>query len=143
MEKYSAKLSFIDYMVTKAMYCVNENYEPNDSGFLDVDFEVFATIDSSDGENNFVVLRALVGDENNKLCPFIIEVDITGKFEFEGSDKAKEEFLKSNAVAVLFPYLRSVVSDLSTKSNVFPQFKLPLINIAEYLKDLDRVNIIL
>ena len=53
--------------------------------------------------------------------PFKLEVAIEGKFKYTVEDDkdsvGAEQLLSTNAVAILFPYLRSVVSSVTMLSN--------------------------
>lgn len=139
MEDHKSVLEFKNYIVEKLSYIYNDNFNPDENEELHMSFDINATI-FNNGEDDFVKLDGIIGDAEDKNCPFIIEVTITGVFGFSGKEHDKGNFLSTSAVAVLFPYLRSLVSDLSGKSNIFPQFKLPLINIISYLKDEDRIE---
>lgn len=142
MKQFEAALKFEEYIVTKASYTLNDNFVFDDNNQLEVEFDLYSTVNLRNDQNSDVVLVAIVGDEANTNCPFIIEVAISGVFSFEGDLEAKESFMTSNAIAILFPYVRSLVSELSVKSNIFPAFNLPLINIESYLSDGDRITII-
>ncbi|GAA0365710.1 hypothetical protein GCM10008932_17370 [Alkalibacterium iburiense] len=140
MEQYKASFQLTEYIVNKAEYNLNSNFKPTENELLEVDFEINAIISYEDN-TDFITLRANVGDLENENCPFIINVEITGIFEFDGDDYSRESFLKTSGTAALFPYLRSLISDMSSISNVFSAFRLPLINVMEYLQDEDRIII--
>lgn|SRR5699024_613834 len=140
MEQYEASFQLVEYIVNNAKYNLNSNFNPSKGDSLEVDFEINAVISYED-HADFITLRADVGDLENEKCPFIINVEITGIFEFNGDDHSRESFLKTSGTAALFPYLRSLISDMSSISNIFPSFRLPLINVMEYLQDEDRIII--
>lgn len=142
MEQFEAILKFDEYIVTKATYNLNDNFIFDENNELEVDFDLYSTVDLRPEFDTSVLLEVNVGDKTNINCPFVIEVAILGKFSFEGDEETKESFMTSSALAILFPYVRSIVSELSDKSNIFPAFKLPLINIVSYLNDGERINII-
>lgn len=136
-----AVLKFKEYFLDHANFRLNENFENTPDKNFDVDFDIESTIIVGDRKSS-VQLNAIVGEEDNKDCPFIIEVGLIGLFEFEGDPQEYKSFLVENAVAVIFPYLRSVISEMSVKSNLFPNYLLPLMNISRYLLDNEKVNII-
>lgn len=136
-----ANLKFISYLVDSVNYKTNDNFVSNSDEKFDVDFDIESTIIINHDES-IVQLDAIVGEEENQDCPFLIEASIIGFFEFEGNLKEHKDFLVGNAVAILFPYLRSVISEMSVKSNVFPNYLLPTINVSKYLLDSERVKII-
>lgn len=71
-------------------------------------------------------------DKLEKL-PFDLKVMIEGKFEFMYStDKIPENYmdlLRNNAAAILFPYLRSTVSQLTLLSGEYSPLVLPTIDV--------------
>lgn len=73
-----------------------------------------------------------------------MDVEIEGLFEFVESDSEGlkfEEYLTNNAVAILFPYLRSTISELTAKSNQFPVLNLPIINVAKMLDAENKIKV--
>lgn len=74
--------------------------------------------------------------------PINIEIVLVGHFSFkpeEDKDKKGFEFyLKSNAVAILFPYLRQTLTALTALSNTIQPVILPTVNIAKMLKKEER-----
>ncbi|VMY41725.1 preprotein translocase subunit SecB [Streptococcus pneumoniae] len=82
--------------------------------------------------------------EESEEVPFSFDVSIVGYFEFdvEESDGIQfKDFLKTNAIAILFPYLRTIVSDLTGKSNRFPNYNMPVRNIANEIAENNNINI--
>lgn len=65
-----------------------------------------------------------------------LKVSIAGYFTFETEEEVDEEviynFYERNGTAILFPYLRSIVSDLTSKGSDSPII-LPTINILAML----------
>lgn len=81
-------------------------------------------------------------------CPFIINVELTGVFdiEFEKDDEQDieqlKELLSQNAIAILYPYIRSLVSDITSKANSFDTFIMPVANIAKVMKENNKIEIL-
>ncbi|WP_187331134.1 protein-export chaperone SecB, partial [Lactiplantibacillus plantarum] len=46
-----------------------------------------------------------------------------------------DTLIKKNAVAILYPYVRSLVSGITNASNQFPALILPTINVAQLLDE--------
>lgn len=70
-------------------------------------------------------------------APIKLDVIIVGQFVFNSEeDKTNtgfEKYLKTNAVAILFPYLRQVVTTLTATSNIMQPIILPTVNISQLL----------
>lgn len=101
-----------------------ENYFINEMKFRklnDADkenqFEINIGIDES---KKFVKLKVFLSTERD-----LIEVEIIGEFKF--SDEIKEDektkFLKINGAAILYPYVRAYISNISS----FDKEALPII----------------
>lgn len=91
-----------------------------------------------------VVIHCSISDENGSK----LDITLHGFFEvdIEGVDEDEHHRLKSlcekNTLSILFPYLRSAVSDISIKANIRPII-LPTINIVALLdriKKLEEIN---
>lgn len=69
--------------------------------------------------------------------PFQCSVTLIGQFSAKlGENMESSVFhkrLSQNGLAILFPYVRAIVSDITRMANVTPVI-LPSINIVEYLK---------
>ncbi|MCK1976089.1 protein-export chaperone SecB [Jeotgalicoccus huakuii] len=138
-----AGLTFETYSVDKMIYHKNENFIPTDDGEVDLDPSFDIVINKTEKEA-IVDMNFSVGSMTDKTSPFCIKVCISGIFFYnvnEAEDEPFESFLKTNAVAILFPYLRQIVSNLTTVTNEFPTFILPVMNIVKYLEDEDNIII--
>ena len=64
--------------------------------------------------------------------PFTMKVVMEGFFEMIGVDKIEK--YKANAIAIMYPYLRALVSTYTANSNVLPLI-LPAINVNAMLEE--------
>lgn len=80
-------------------------------------------------------------DESTLLC----EIGLTGNYLFsdknEFSEAKKEEIIKVNGSAILFPYLRTLLQTISSFDTTNEKIMLPTLNIAKLIKDIDKKNI--
>lgn len=73
-------------------------------------------------------------------APFELYVAITGHFMLQETDDKpldaalKEDLLRKNTVAILFPFLRSIVASVTVNANI-PSLVLPVLNFAEDIPD--------
>lgn len=76
--------------------------------------------------------------KNTEEHPFPVDVfvDFRGIFEFSEYDTELDvqDFLKLEAVKIMFPYLRSIVSNLSTTA-MLPPIILPVTDVTKLFKD--------
>lgn len=140
-------LKFERYFIERFSFKENENFE-TESDTLDVDFFPNVEINILEDDSSAVIfLNCKLGDETKKNCPFTGEVSLTGIFECEfNKDDVEDmsiasELLTQNSISILFPYLRSFISDMTLRTNKFPAFILPPFNIIDMLKNEDLIKI--
>lgn len=131
-----AVLEFNGYQVMRSLYEKNMNFY-NSSELIELEPVFEANIEKK--ENSAVVfLNVSIGSTENNLSPFYVDISVKGSFEFHPEDDENnygmDIFLEHNAVAILYPYIRALVSNVINSSNEFPGYNLPTINISEALK---------
>ncbi|MDN6162431.1 MAG: protein-export chaperone SecB [Atopostipes sp.] len=142
MSNYEAVLNFERYFVEEMNYVQNELFSFDDElETLNVEFDIAANIRIYSENKESVTLTVECGNLQKSDCPFFLRVQITGIYSFAGNNEDIEDFLKQSGVAILFPYARSLVSDLTGRSNLFPQYNLPLINVPMMLEKNDKISI--
>lgn len=82
-----------------------------------------------------VEMQVVFKDEPENRFPINLTVRITGLFEIEG-DNIEEinNFLKIQGVQMVFPYLRAMVSSI-TSSALMPPIMLPIINPYDFVDE--------
>ena len=126
-------LRFEKYLVKSISFEINENYEKEDKK-LKLDFDFDAKTDVKD--NNLVVELGVNIFENakEKKYPFEMMIVLKGFFSIEGKENSVNiSVFEKNAIAILFPYLRAIVSTYTANANV-PPVLLPAMNINEYIR---------
>lgn len=137
-----AGISFEDYYIKEISFKRNDSYQGNERVELDTDFN--CVINIVDATNAEVVLNSKIGDSSKINSPFEVIGNIAGHFSYnheESNGIAFERFLSENAVAILFPYLRNLISEVSLKSNEFPPLILPVINVVKLLEDTNAIRV--
>jgi preprotein translocase subunit SecB len=138
-----AGITFEDYVVTEATYIKNLNYDFEGESSLDSDLRCKISIE--DNLNAEVRLECTIGSMVEGNSPFQVKATLMGMFTYneEESDEIKfENLLSPNAIAILFPYLRTVISNLTSMSNDFPTLNLPVMNIAKMMEDNDLIELV-
>lgn len=137
-----AGINFLNYIVDSMYYKTNTNFDLKSKEII-INEEIYADINIiEEDETAMITLQAKL--EESEEVPFSFDVSIVGYFEFdvEESDGIQfKDFLKTNAIAILFPYLRTIVSDLTGKSNRFPNYNMPVRNIANEIAENNNINI--
>lgn len=141
-----ATLTFENYFFEKFSFIENEKFDI-DSEKLDIDIVPKADIYVAK-DKVLIKLFCKLGNGEKTSCPFIAEVNMVGIFGHEVDvDDPEDKLLSSklvsqNTLAILFPYLRSFVSDMTLRSNKFPVYIIPTMNIVDFIEDNSSVNII-
>lgn len=126
-------LRFLDYIVDAVEFYTNSEYEEN--GSVKVDFKIGHDISYYEDNNMSVTLKVKVFEnavENN--YPFSMNINVTGFFQVDSFDLDKKSiFAETNAIAILFPYIRAMITTYSANANVAPLI-LPPINVVKMLQ---------
>ena len=134
MSDFESTLKFKNYIVNEAVFKTNFDY----SGRQDIPIDFDINSSNKVEENNFILGLGIVVFPNAKEndYPFTLKVELSGLFEVESGvdDKTKDNFIERNAIAILFPYLRAILSVYSSNSNV-GTIVLPPINVVKYLEE--------
>ncbi|WP_353421613.1 protein-export chaperone SecB [Staphylococcus delphini] len=141
-----ASIGFKNYNFRNFSYRVNENLEIENIDRFEVESDLSAKIAFEDNQA-YIIMDCQIGNDDIS-CPFIINVELTGVFdiEFEKDDEQDieqlKELLSQNAIAILYPYIRSLVSDITSKANSFDTFIIPVANIAKVMKENNKIEIL-
>ena len=122
-----SKLSFINYKVKEVILKQNDSFK-NTGEPIDVIFKLKHETIKNDS-NMKIILKVEVfenAEENN--YPFNMCVTLEGNFETEGEDIERFEI---NGIALLYPYVRAIISTYTANSNM-PTLILPPINVGAY-----------
>lgn len=129
MSTIGGKIKFIDYKVTKVEYELNPDFEWGDDS-IDVNFDTEAMKSvSEDGTQMIAGLKIRIFDDEEAVYPFRMIVQLEGLFQLE--DEKSEEAIDNyyaNALSILFPYARAIVSNYTANANIEPLI-LPTVNI--------------
>ena len=140
-----SSLQFKDYFLNEVSYRKNPNFDQTNST-INLQPELSAQILIKKSENlSYVNLVTKQGNINFEDSAFEIIVDIVGEFTFTLDetefDIDFETFLKENGLAILWSYIRPIVSDMITRGNEFPNFILPVVNVKKMLSDNDSIEV--
>lgn len=132
-----AVFQFIDYNVLEIQYKLNPRFEEEEASLspnFSFDLEFI-----EDEDEALVYLGLELGDTEFKKNSFYLNVKVAGDFIFRSEDEAlihqqKIDYCKVNGVAILYPYLRALVSDITNKGSEQPII-LPTMNIVEMLRN--------
>lgn len=128
-----SNLKFKDYVVNNIEF--KNNFSFDDSP-VNIDFDINSEVNFINENEFFLGLEVeLFKDAEKNNYPFNFKVEIIGIFEIDCDDEKQKNILsEQNSVAILFPYVRALISTYTSAANVSPII-LPPINVIKYLQD--------
>lgn len=121
-------MEFIAYEVPEITF--KKNIVQKDQGEIELKPKFTRTIaDDKDGRFSVSLSFELVNEDNNQL-PFDIKVIIVGYFHLECDEEERKTLMEKNTVAILYPYLRALITSLTASANV-PPLVIPVINVVK------------
>ena len=122
-------LSLKNYVVKTMMFSLNESFNFNSTATISLSPEFTRNITKIDNDNVAVNLIFCIDNKKGDM-PFSMEVNIEGMFYLENWEQPDLfPLIRSNSVAILFPYLRTLVSMITANANIAP-YVLPVMNIS-------------
>lgn len=133
MKIITSTVQFNGYRVIKALFTATD-VMPREGDEIELDPTFTRSINKIDGDAYSLTLGVKIGSqESADKLPFIIEVTLEGAFILGGEYNA-DNIMKTNAVAILFPYLRATLSMLTNIANITP-LVLPTVNLAQMFEN--------
>lgn len=133
MEKYNSVLKFNRYIVNEIRYKTNKEFKDSNEG-TSVDINIIPKIDIKDNDMNITLVTNIFNNALENNYPFEMQIDITGNFSTEGD--SPDKFVR-NAIAILYPYVRAIVSTYTAAANVNALI-LPAINVNKLIEDQEK-----
>lgn len=129
MKDIKSNLKFEHYIVDYIEFKNNPDFEGEETSL-----EFIPKVEFDVENNDLLVFLTLdiFPEAIRHNYPFEMRVCVVGYFTI--SDQENIEKYKTNAVAVLFPYVRSIISTYTALANVNPLI-LPTININKMLSE--------
>ena len=130
MKEYNSVLKFLSYKVNEVTLKTNEEFVEEKEG-TPISLSIKPTITIEEKKMNIKLTVEIFKNAKEKNYPFEMIVETTGFFEAE--DEKPEKFVK-NAIAILYPYVRALVSTYTANANINPLI-LPDINVNKLIED--------
>ncbi len=129
-------LEFEGYHVDNMQYQRNLTYEATSKSDIKLNPEI--TVNNHINANHIdVTLSVLVGSTRDSKVPFEVTCTLTGSFtyhpEADKDNVGPDSLVRNNAVAILYPYIRTVVSTLTMTSNEYPSYIMPTVDVSEVI----------
>lgn len=133
MEKYNSVLKFNNYIVNEIKYKTNKEFKGSDEGTT-ININIVPKIDIKDNNMSITLITNIFSNALENNYPFEMQIDITGDFSTEGD--SPDKFVR-NAIAILYPYVRAIVSTYTSSANISPLI-LPAINVNKLIENQEK-----
>ena len=134
----STNLQLLKYTVNEISFALNENYDFSKKQSIKLNQNFTRSIKKINKDVCDVSLMFVISDGDDSPTPFTMKVTITGTFKLKDwESKDNIDFIKTNAVAIVYPFLRSLVATITSNANI-PSYILPVFNIAAYFEKEDK-----
>lgn len=122
-----SSLRFMNYVVDYIQFKNNPSFDGEE---VKINFNITPNFDISENNKNMLVeLRVEVfKDATQNNFPFEMELIVMGFFELDNIESSDIRTYKTNAVAIMYPYVRALITSYTANSNVSP-LVLPVINV--------------
>lgn len=133
MDKSNAiksNLIFKGYVVDEVFFKINEEFDDSNPVKIEFDIDDSTEFDNETSQMSIELKLEVFKEMKKNNYPFSINVTLTGLFKTNGDNI---EVFRPNAIAILYPYLRSIVSTYTANSNVSTLI-LPPINVVKYIE---------
>ena len=124
-----SSLKFLNYTVKKVNFIANSVQVKKEGWKLN--FDITSTIKVNEEKNKMSIILNVDIFKGVEDAPFYMNAEIEGYFELEGEDDITR--YEANAIAIMYPYLRAIVSTYTASANIAPVI-LPAINVNAMLK---------
>lgn len=129
-KEIKSNLIFKGYIVDEVFFKINENFDNSKTVKIDFDIDDNIEFDNESSQMSVELKLEVFKEMKKNNYPFSINVTLTGLFKTNGDNI---EVFRPNAIAILYPYLRSIVSTYTANSNVSTLI-LPPINVIKYIE---------
>lgn len=112
---------------------------PNTHNNLSVSFSPSGVYDKENGLFKIVLLFETFGsdDSGDKKQILTVILDVNFRFVHKPNFNDLPDFFYTNSIAIIFPYLRAFVSNITLQANA-KLLILPLMNLSELASDLKK-----
>jgi len=128
-------MQFEGYDVLNMSFNMKDSADEEDGKSIKYSPRFSREVRKIDGSRYDLFLSAGVGEKDDSL-PFSLSIELLGHFVLKDVEDI-EKAMTINGMAILFPYLRAILSQMTLLANISPLI-LPTYNIARMFQDADN-----
>ena len=128
-------LGFIHYGVDNINYQLNRDVIPHNISLSGENFKLARQV-SINGNDGQLIIEVELFEKGNNKYPFYLPFIIYGIFTNKGLEAGQfQRAVEYNGTALLFPFIRSTVADITKIANNGTTLLLPTINVNALIED--------
>ena len=126
------QFDFKDCRLLSAHFDLNRNFESGPD--VQVDTKISLSHNYLDDSKSLRLFLKV--DVSGESAPINVSIEMGSMFQFKEKPEAEKitEIAEINCAAIVFPFVREVIADLTRRSGL-PPFLLPPINFVEFYKN--------
>ncbi|OGW33602.1 MAG: hypothetical protein A2X59_02995 [Nitrospirae bacterium GWC2_42_7] len=127
-------MTFINFALTKVNFSINREFKPGESKDVTILPDLAINHELKKDEKQLIVLLGVRQITGN--IPYYFEVESVALFQFDEipEEKTLKQFSEMNCPAIMFPYIRETIADLTRRAG-FPPLHLNPINFIQLAKE--------
>jgi len=127
-----AKFSFESLRLLESHFKLNTDFRPRGKQPIEISTE----INISHKQQDKAVKVSISVSSDNKKQPFVLDTTVMGTFNFLKIPPKKDlnKIVYVNCAAIMFPYVREIIADLTRRADI-PPFHMDPINFVALYED--------
>lgn len=134
MENINSVLIFEKYIVDEVYFKVNDLFEQGTEK-ININVNIIPDVKIEGNSMDVTLITNVFEDAEKNNYPFEMKIKITGKFLTK--DENNLDKFRKNAIDILYPYVRAIVSTYTASANIAPLI-LPAINVNKLIEDQEK-----
>lgn len=132
MKDIRADINFVNYYVDQIDFKIRNTETVHKEDNINLTFKGNTSIDE-ESNTAIVSLGCIIGEDDES--PLYLKVNIIGHFKYSSNCELKQiqGLITTNATAILFPYLRTTITNITSCSGIKPII-LPVMNINKLIR---------
>ncbi len=130
-QEYGSILKFNKYIVNNINFNTNSNFIKNEEK-ISINFNIEKEVIKNNDNMEVKLTTYIFKEAEANNYPFEMKITITGYFTIINNESNVN--LEPNAIAILYPYIRSIVSTYTANANIMPLI-LPAINVNKLIDE--------
>ncbi len=131
------ELLLLRYQVDKVEFAFNETFDFAATESIELNQKFGREFKKIDDDHCKVTIGLFIDEIENQPTPFTLKVEISGIFELKDWENNMQNLMKTNTIAILYPFLRALVATLTANVNI-PPYILPVFNVVSWFEENEK-----